>query len=431
MIAAIEGAATTLAGPALRAWLRRRAARGKEIPARLAERWGEDASPRPRGRLLWLHAASVGEAASMRRVLMLLPPELHVLFTTGTVTSAAMLAKELSRDAPVFHRFVPLDVPAWVARFLDHWRPDAACFVESEIWPTMLSQLRRRNIPVGLLNARLSERSFARWRLARPLVRALFSGFAVVQAQSTGDAARLVAMGAPAPRLVGNLKLAAFPLPVDEMALARLRRQIGDRPCWLAAQTHPGEEAIAAAVHGHLRAEFPDLLTIIVPRHPERGAAIVSGLPRPATRRGAEEAPPPIGSHGGGFYVADTMGELGLFYRVAACAFVGKSLAVGGGQNPLEPARLGCPVAMGPMVANFADAVAMLRDAGALEQVPDAASLAAYVAAMLRDPARRAAMAAAGRDAAAGEDGLPARVAAVMTGLAGLPAPWGNPVVGA
>ncbi len=415
MIAAIEGAATTLAAPALRVWLRRRAVLGKEISARLPERWGEDATPRPRGRLLWLHAASVGEASSMRRVLMLLPPELRVLFTTGTVTSAAMLGKELSRDGPVFHRFVPLDVPAWVARFLEHWRPDAACFVESEIWPTMLSQLHKRNIPAGLINARLSERSFSRWRLARPLVRSLFAGFAAVQAQSTGDAARLVAMGAPAPALVGNLKLAAFPLPVDEMALARLRRQIGARPCWLAASTHPGEEAIAAAVHGHLRAEFPDLLTIIVPRHPERGAAIATALPQPVARRGAEEAPPE-----GGFYVADTLGELGLFYRVAACAFVGKSLAVGGGQNPLEPARLGCPVAMGPMTANFVDAVAMLRDAGALEQVADAAALVEFVAAMLRDPARRAAMGEAGREAAAGEDGLPARVGALMAGLAGL-----------
>ncbi len=419
MIAAIEGFATTLAAPALRVWLRRRAGLGKEVAARLAERWGEDASPRPRGPLLWLHAASVGEASSMRRVLMLLPPQLRVLFTTGTVTSAAMLAKELSRDGPVFHRFVPLDVPAWVARFLDHWQPDAACFVESEIWPSMLDQLHRRNVPVGLVNARLSARSFARWRLAKPLVHPLFASFAAVQAQSSDDAARLVAMGAPAPRLVGNLKLAAFPLPVDAMALARLRRQIEGRPCWLAASTHPGEEAIAAAVHGHLRAEFPDLLTIIVPRHPERGPAIVAGLPQPATRRGAEEAPPAGGPNGGGFYVADTLGELGLFYRVAACAFVGKSLTVGGGQNPLEPARLGCPVAMGPMAANFADAVAMLRDAGALAQVADAAALAEFVAAMLRDPARRRAMGEAGQAAAAGEDELPGRVAALMAELAG------------
>ncbi len=420
MIAAVEGAATTLAAPVLRAWLRRRVALGKEVEARLPERWGEDATPRPPGRLLWLHAASVGEAASMRRVLLLLPPELRVLFTTGTVTSAAMLTKELSRDGPAFHRFVPLDVPAWVARFLDHWQPDAACFVESEIWPTMLAQLRRRNVPTALINARFSARSSARWRLARPLVRPLFAGFTALQAQSSGDAARLVAMGAPAPRQVGNLKLAAFPLPVDEMALTRLRWQIGERPCWLAAQTHPGEEAIAAAVHGHLRATFPDLLTIIVPRHPERGAAIVSGLPRPATRRGAEEAPPPAGTDGGGFYVADTMGELGLFYRVAGCAFVGKSLAVGGGQNPLEPARLGCPVAVGPMTENFADPVAMLHAAGALEKVADAAALAAFVATMLRDPARRAAMGAAGRAASAGEDELPARVAAMMAALAGL-----------
>ena len=416
MIAAAEGLATTLAAPALRAWLRRRAVLGKEIPARLPERWGEDASARPRGKLLWLHAASVGETVSVLPVLeafAVAAPDASVLFTTGTVTSAELLARRVP-GGRVLHQFVPLDVPRWVGRFLDHWQPDAAAFVESEIWPNLLAACRARQIPLMLVNARLSARSFARWRRAGGFARSLFGGFAQVQAQSAADAGRLRALGAGTVSAPGNLKFAAPPLPVDPAGLAALRAALAGRPVWLAASTHPGEEALIGAVHRALAPRLPGLLTVIVPRHPARGPEIAASLTGLAvTRRAAGEGPPAEG----GVWIADTLGELGLFYAAIGLAFVGGSLVAHGGQNVLEPARLGCAIAVGPHVANFAEPVAVLAAAGGIAQVADAAALADWVAAMLADAPRRTAMADAARRVATRDADLPHQVAAALAAL--------------
>ncbi len=414
----LYAAATTLAGPVLRLLLRRRAARGKEVAVRLGERRGIESEPRPPGRLVWLHAASVGESVSVLPVLAALPADIHVLMTTGTVTSANLLARrlpELGLSGRVTHRFVPLDVPSWAGRFLDHWRPDAAGFVESEIWPNLLAACRTRRIPVMLVNARLSPRSFSHWRRLPGLARTLFGGFALVQAQSPDTAGRLRALGACKVIDEGNLKFAADPLPCDAAELARLRVLLAGRPLWLAASTNAGEEALLLPVHDVLAARFPGLLTILVPRHPERGPEIAAlAAPRPAPRRSLGQDPPAAP----GIWVADTLGELGLFYRLAGHAFVGRSLVKLGGQNPIEPARLGCAVAVGPHVFNFTEAVEVLEQAGALARVADAAALAEWVAAMLTDPARRDAMGQAGQAAVRRFEGLPDRVAGLLAGLA-------------
>ena len=411
--------AATLAEPGLRVMLRRRVGRGKEVAARLPERRGVDATPRPPGTLLWLHAASVGEAESALPVLAALAreaSEAHLLLTTGTVTSAAMLARRLPLMGldRVLHRFVPLDVPRWAARFLDHWRPDAAAFVESELWPNLVAACQARRIPLMLVNARLSERSARAWRRAPGLARAVLGGFALVQAGSEPDAARLRALGARQVEAPGNLKLAAEKLPVDEVELARLRALLGDRPRWLAASTHPGEEALVGEAHARLAARVPGLLTVLVPRHPERGAA-VAGMLGGAPRRAKGREPPP-----GGVWVADTLGELGLLYRLCGIAFVGRSLVPpGGGQNPLEPARLGCAVAVGPHTANFADAVHRLRAAEALTVVDGPAPLAAWAERMLLNAKARAQAGEAAHRAAAGDPDLPRHVARALLGLAG------------
>ena len=418
--AATWRAAATLAEPGLRIMLRRRAERGKEVAARLPERRGVDATPRPAGTLLWLHAASVGEAESALPVLAALAreaTEAHVLLTTGTVTSAAMLARRLplmGLDRRVLHRFAPLDVPRWAARFLNHWRPDAAAFVESELWPNLVAACKRRQIPLMLVNARLSERSARAWRRAPGLARAVLEGFALVQAGSEPDAARLRALGARRVEAPGNLKLAAEKLPVDQGELARLRALLNDRPRWLAASTHPGEEALVAEAHTALARRVPGLLTVVAPRHPERGAAVAEALGG-APRRAAGQEP---GS--GGLWIADTLGELGLLYRLCSTAFVGRSLVPpGGGQNPLEPARLGCAVAVGPYTANFADAVDRLRAAGALTVVDGPATLAAWADRMLLDEPARAQVGEAACEAAAGDSDLPQHVARALLGLAG------------
>lgn len=403
--------------PALPLYLQLRVRRGKEVAARLGERRGEDAA-RPPGPLLWLHAASVGETLS---ILPLLPrlldarPALHVLVTTGTVTAATLLAQRLPEDiaARVQHRFVPLDVPAWVARFLDGWRPTAAIFVESEFWPNLLSAAAARQIPIALVNARISPRSAGRWARLPALARQTLGRFSLIIAQSEADAARFTALGAPHAVAMGNLKFAAMPLPADADALAALRTMTEGRPILLAASTHPGEEAMVAQAHAILRDRFPALLTILVPRHPERGAAIAESLGL-ATRRGDGGLP----GREAGLYLADTLGELGLFYRLADVALIGGSLVTHGGQNPLEPARLGCPVIAGPHMGNFAAITESLHDVQGIRRC-DASptALAEAVDDVLSNPQTTRAMADAAARVTAGQAELPDRVVASLLPL--------------
>jgi 3-deoxy-D-manno-octulosonic-acid transferase len=416
---AIWPTASTLAAPALRLVLWRRVRQGKEVAARLGERRGIDAGVRPPGRLLWMHAASVGEGLSVLPVIEALDrlcPELAILFTTGTVTSATLMRERLDAAGleRVIHRFAPLDVPRWAARFLDHWRPNAAAFVESELWPNLLAGCRARRVPTMLVNARLSRRSFSRWRWAPRLARRVLNSFDLIHAQSAEDADRLATLGARRVTVAGNLKFAAPPLPADPAALEGMRARLAGRPCWVAASTHPGEDEVVVDAHRRLAEARPGLVSIVVPRHPERGAAVgaaAAGLA--VTRRGLGEPPPSEG-----VWVADTLGELGLWYRLVAAALVGRSLLPpGGGQNPLEPARLGCPVAAGPHMDNFTDAVRVLDAAGALTRVRDAAELAGWVGAMLDDPVRRAAAGAAGAGAAAAYAHLPETTATALLDL--------------
>lgn len=416
--------AATAAAPALPFYLRRRARRGKEDPARLPERFGAGAA-RPPGPLLWLHAASVGETLSILPLLDALgaaEPRLSFLVTTGTLTSATLLGRRLPPGlAPrVAHRFIPLDVPRWVGRFLDGWRPDAAVFVESELWPNLITATARRGIPLALVNGRLSEVSGRWWGRAPGLARKVLAPFHLMLAQTEADAARFRAIGGPA-QCWGNLKYAAPPLPVDAAEHDRLRGLLAGRPVWLAASTHPGEDAIVLAAHPRIAAAHPGLLTIIVPRHPERGAEIaaLAGTLRVARRASGEDPTPDTD-----VLVADTLGELGLFYRLASLAFVGGSLVPHGGQNPLEPVRLGCPVLLGPHAWNFAEIVGRLELVGGVTRVlpgPDpAAALAEAVSDMLTVPNRGRAQAEAAAGVAAEEAGLPERIAAALLPLLSL-----------
>ena len=415
LLAVAWWAVATALAPGLRVMLRRRVRRGKEIADRLPERRGIEPSPRPAGRLIWIHAASVGETVSALPVLdALRAADGTVLVTTGTVNAARLLGQRCpAAEYPgLVHRFVPLDVPRWVARFLDHWRPDAAAFLESELWPNMLAACVHRGVPLMLLNGRLSARSQAGWGRAPGFARRVVGAFDTVWAQSDADANRLRALGARAVRSPGNLKFAAAPLPADAAELARLGAVL-DGPRWLAASTHPGEEAIAATVHRRLLPEYPGLVTAIAPRHPERGAAVAAELG--ARRRGAGEDPLP-----GQVWVADGLGEMGLLYRLFPAVFVGKSLnADGGGQNPLEPARLGCALAAGPAMANQADAAAVLSQANALATVADEAGLAVWVGAQLRDPGACRAAGEAARRVAGADGELPGQAAAALLAMAG------------
>jgi len=416
LLSAVWAGTATIAAPALRVSLANRVRHGKEIAGRLAERRGIDRTPRPQGRLLWLHAASVGETVSLLPVVAELPAHISVLLTTGTVTSAALLEQRLPAmdlKPRVIHRFAPLDVPSWVDRFLDHWRPNAAAFVESELWPNLLRSANRRGIPMVLVNGRLSPRSAGIWNRAPAFARMVLGSFRLIQARGEADAARFRALGADRVTAPGDLKLAAPPLPVNEATLASLQSALAGRPVWLAASTHPGEEELVAAAHQALVPRYPGLVTIITPRHPERGPQIAAALKAPARSVGS-----PLPAEG--MWIADTLGELGLWYRLAPIAFVGRSLvAPGGGQNPLEPARLGCAVAVGPHTGNFSEHVAMLRGAGGLTELPGPDALAPWVASLLDDPARRCRMGKAARIAVQRQADLPAETARLLLSLLG------------
>ncbi len=330
--------------------LRARAGRGKEDPARIGERHGRASRARPAGTLVWVHGASVGESiAALPLVSAILEKQdRHVLVTTGTVTSARLMGERLPPRA--FHQYAPLDSAASVRRFLGHWRPDLALFVESEFWPNLILETHARGVPMALINARISERSFRGWKRASALAKRLLSSFDECLAQDDATGARLKALGAKSVAVSGSLKADAAPLPVDEAALDQFRTAVGARPLFLAASTHPGEETLLLDVALKLRPT--NALTVIVPRHPARGTEIeaeatAKGL---TTRRRSTGALPESSTQ---VYIADTLGELGLFYRAAPFAFLGGSLIPHGGQNPLEPARLGTAVLTGPHTHNF------------------------------------------------------------------------------
>jgi 3-deoxy-D-manno-octulosonic-acid transferase len=412
VIEALYRGLTRAAAPGIALLLHVRAGKGKEDAARLGERWGHASRPRPAGKLIWVHAASVGEATSVLPLIARLTSRASVLVTTGTVTSAALLAERLPAGA--FHQFAPVDVPRAVGRFFDFWRPDLGVWVESELWPNLVLGAAARGIPLALVQGRMSAESLKGWQRAPGFARRLVSAFRVLLAQTEADAERFRALGASATRVVGNLKFVAPPLPAEDAERARLAEALRGRKVWCAASTHDPEERIVWRVHRRLAAEHPGLLTIVVPRHPARGAAIAEALVAEGARlarRGAGETPDAATD----VYLVDTLGELGLVYRLSPIVFVGGSLIDHGGQNPLEPARLDRAVLHGPSMFNFADAVAALRAAGASEEVADEAALAVAVERMLADPAEAARRGrAAGGVARAGQDALDAVEAALL-----------------
>jgi 3-deoxy-D-manno-octulosonic-acid transferase len=395
--------AVQLATPLLGLTLRRRARRGKEEPDRLDERRGVAGAERPAGPLVWLHATSIGEANSVLGLvhrLTELRPDLFLLVTTTTVSSARLIAPQLPGNAR--HQFVPVDHPAWTARFLDHWRPDLMIWVESELWPNLLAAADARGIPRLLLQGRLSPKSARRWRMARRGVQHMLRGFALCLAQSPQDAKRLRALGAVKTRYLGNLKFAAAPLPADADAARDLALAVGARPCWLAASTHAGEEAVVAAVHRALAAGIPRLLTVVVPRHEQRGAEIADMLAAEGlavARRSAGALP----EKDIDIYLADTTGELGLFYRQCPVAFIGGSLVRHGGQNPLEPARLDTALLHGPHVENFREIYEALARVGGCGRVVNETEMAAALKVLLSDTEARDRMATAAAEVAAGQ----------------------------
>jgi 3-deoxy-D-manno-octulosonic-acid transferase len=365
----------------------RRLRLGKEDPERVGERRGVSSGNRPIGPLVWIHGASVGEvlaaAALIERLRAL---DMRILLTSGTVTSAAIAARRFPRD--VIHQYVPYDSPRYVARFLDHWRPSLALFIESDLWPNLILSSAARRMPMVLIIGRMSPRSFPRWRKVSGTISALLGQFDICLAQSSLDAERFAALGSPNVVTTGNLKLDVPAPPADPKKLEWLMSITRGRPVIVAASTHPGEEEVLLGAHRRLAKISPSLLTVIVPRHPDRGPAIarmISASGMRAALRSRKEAP----IAGTDIYVADSMGELGVFYRLAPIVFMGGSLVERGGQNPIEAIKLGASIVHGPHVFNFSDVYEALDEAGGARRVDTEDMLVEELRQLLASPASR------------------------------------------
>jgi 3-deoxy-D-manno-octulosonic-acid transferase len=367
--------------------LSRRLRRGKENAERIAERRGEAGVPRPPGPLVWVHGASVGEfLAVLPLVQRICARGFTVLVTTGTVTSAELAQKRLPVGA--LHQFIPLDMPSYIARFLDHWQPGLALFVESDLWPNLILSASARAIPMVLVNGRISARSHDRWRRFPRTIATLLRCFDLCLVRSRDDDERFGALGAPQIRVTGNLKFDVPALPVDEGRLAALAGVAEGRRIVAAASTHPGEEAIIAEAHRRLKTAHPDLLTIIAPRHPHRGAD-VGGIAAAANLRPALRSRGDLPGDDTDVYVFDTLGELGLVYEIGPIVFMGGSLVPHGGQNPIEAIKFGAAILHGPHVSNFADIYEDLGRCGGAVPVSDAGALTSQIGAWFHDGAAR------------------------------------------
>src|ERR1700726_292172 len=373
--------------PLAPALIKRRLKQGKEDPARIGERRGMSRDIRPHGPLVWIHGASVGEVlAAAALIEKLRALNIGILLTSGTVTSAAIVAKRFPAD--VIHQYVPYDSPRYVARFLDHWRPSLALFIESDLWPNLILSSAARRLPMVLINGRMSHRSFPRWRRVTNTISALLGRFDVCLAQSEVDAERFAALGSRNVITTGNLKLDVPAPPADAAKLERLMAVTRGRPIIVAASTHPAEEDLLLAAHRALAGFFPSLLSVIVPRHAHRGEAIartISASGLQVRLRSREELPTAATD----IYLADTMGELGLFYRLAPIVFMGGSLVERGGQNPIEAVKLGASIVHGPHVFNFADVYEALDGAGGARRADTQEALVTQLGELLADPAAR------------------------------------------
>lgn len=383
-----------LAAPLSGAVIARRLKDGKEDPERLGERRGVASAERPREPLIWIHGASVGEVLAAGELIERLRAlHVRILLTSGTVTSAAIAARRFPPD--VIHQYIPFDSPRFVDRFLDHWRPDLALFIESDLWPNLLLGCADRRIPLVLINGRMSQRSFPRWNRAYGTISNLLSCFDLCLAQSDVDAERFMALGARSVLTSGNLKLDVKAPPADPAKLDRLKLMTQRRTVFVAASTHPGEEEIILDAHRRLAGRIPSLLTIIVPRHSQRGPAIArmvadSGL-QVALRSKAE-----MPSANTDIYVADTMGELGIFYRLAPVVFMGGSLVAHGGQNPIEAIKLGAAVIHGPHVFNFGEIYSAIDASGGALPADDNEHFVKMLGHLLSNPVARSRMSDAG-----------------------------------
>lgn len=398
----------------LRLWWRGRRAPGYR--QRWRERFGH-VNDRPAKPTIWIHAVSVGEtlaATPLIKILLKNHPAIPVWITSTTPTGSERVLANFGNQ--VLHSYAPYDVPHAVERFIKHARPQLLIIMETELWPNLLHAAAKHAIPTLIVNARLSARSAKGYARIQPLSREMMQNITHMAAQYEDDARRFIALGCPPEKITitGNNKF-DIEIPADLLQRGHaLRAQWGtDRPIWIAASTHEGEEQIILAAFAQIRKKLPQLLLVLVPRHPERFARVT---------KLCEEQHYPVVLRSSGLacdektaiFIGDTMGELLLFFAASDCAFVGGSLIQQGGHNPLEPAALGIPVCMGPHVFNFAVICEQLKNANALIEVQNATELATCVMELLQNPAKHQAMSEQGKQVVAKNRGALAKQVALI-----------------
>lgn len=359
----------------IRRYIKKRQQNGKEDVKRFNERIGKPSMKRPEGKLIWFHGASVGESLSMLPLINKLLenyPDAHIMVTTGTVTSAEVMGKRLPERA--FHQYIPIDNPKFVTRFIKHWHPDLVLWFESDLWPALLSGIKRKNIPLILVNGRISNKSFKRWQQFDFISKELLGCFTYCLGQSEEDAYRLRVLGAKDSMCLGNLKYAGINPPVDADKKAEILEQIEGRPLWAVSSTHSDEELKIGKFLKRVIEKVPGLMTIIAPRHPNRGPEIQAQLNELGLKTALRSKGEKI-SKTTDVYIADTIGEVGIWYDMAPIVFIGGSLIPHGGQNFMEPSRFRDAVLVGPHMHNFTDAMNRAKKADAVIQVNDVVEL--------------------------------------------------------
>lgn len=338
--------------PFVLANLMRRKSRGKEHETRFEEKLGQITVKRPKGKLIWFHAVSIGESLSIISLIHRIrkdDPDVNILVTTSTLASEKLMAQRLPERC--IHQFAPLDFPWIVKAFLDHWKPNAVLWVESEFWPNKLLNVTKRGIPLILLNGRISERSYKFWGAFPTTIKKLLGFFSLIVVQSEEFLTSFKKLGAKNVLTFGDLKFFNIPVPVNESDLKALKQSIGSRPFWLAASTHHGEEEIVLHIHKRLKKKHPNLLTILLPRHPERAKDILkrTSLSKKIKQRSQGQ----MIDDATDVFLVDTLGEVGTFYKLSPIVFVGGSLVPVGGHNILEPAHFDCAIIHGKHMGNF------------------------------------------------------------------------------
>ena len=343
----------------------------KEHSVRYKEKFSQINETRGDGFLIWFHVASVGEAMSILPLIESFIKEKKIekiLITSITLSSGEVLTKKFAQNKKVVHQFLPLDIPIFVNKFLKHWSPNLSIFVDSEIWPNLISKIKEKNIPLLLINGRITKKSFSKWKFINIYSKKIFEKFDLCLASSKTSENYLKILGAKNVKNYGNLKFANIKFSANKQLDSNFLNKISDRKIWCAASTHSSEETFCGKTHLNLKKTYKNILTIIIPRHINRSKIIEQQLSKLNLKVAFYSNLNEVNTTTD-IILVDSYGETSKFYNISRCVFLGGSLIKHGGQNPIEPSRLNCKIFHGPNISNFDEIYDYLKSLGVANQI--------------------------------------------------------------